>query len=193
MSADTPPPGDTARASDADRDAVVARLQDALADGRIDFEEFDKRMSAVTESRTFGALTPLTADLPDLRSQPRESLTLRSKGSTLVREGRWKPSRDLVVDASLCKVRLDLTEADWPGPEIAISASLAHCTLTVVVPDDTDVDTGDVEFVFSSSKGRADAATQPRRSVRIRGRVQHGKIQVSRPSDPKGFFRRRAR
>lgn len=188
-----PPSEDAVRTSDADRDAVVARLQDAVADGRLDFEEFDKRMSAVTETRTFGELAPLTADLPDVRPQPRESLTLRSQGSTLVREGRWKPSREMVVDASLCKVRLDLTAADWPGPEIAISASLAHCTLILTVPDDTDVDTSEVEFVFSSSKGRLDAVTQPRRSLRIRGKVRHGKIQVRRPSDPRGFFRRRAR
>jgi hypothetical protein len=53
------------RASDQDRDEVVAVLRDAYAAGRLTLEEFDERTSAAYGGRTWGALRELTADLPD--------------------------------------------------------------------------------------------------------------------------------
>ena len=180
----------TTRASDADRDAVVARLQDALADGRIDFDEFEKRMAAASTGRTLGALAPLTVDLPEVRHQPREPLALRTKGSRIVRAGNWRPPHEITVEAKLGKVVLDFTAADWPGPEVAVLATIAHCTLEVIVSADTDVDTDAVELHFSSVKVRGDVSTDVRRWLRIRGRAQHGKILVRRPRVSKGLFRR---
>jgi uncharacterized protein DUF1707 len=53
------------RASDADRDAVVAVLRDAYAAGRLTLEEFGQRSSAAYAGRTWGELRELTADLPE--------------------------------------------------------------------------------------------------------------------------------
>jgi hypothetical protein len=58
------------RASDADRDAVAARLRDAHAEGRLTPEEFDQRLDATFAARTLGDLAPLTADLPAPASAP---------------------------------------------------------------------------------------------------------------------------
>jgi len=55
---------DTIRASDADRDVVVATLREAYTAGRLDIEEFDERMSAAYASKTWGDLRRLTTDLP---------------------------------------------------------------------------------------------------------------------------------
>ena len=52
------------RASDLDRDAVVATLRDAYTAGRLTLEEFDERMTAAYASRTWGELRKLTEDLP---------------------------------------------------------------------------------------------------------------------------------
>ncbi|WUG86693.1 DUF1707 domain-containing protein [Streptomyces sp. NBC_00454] len=52
------------RASDADRDRVVERLRDAVAEGRLDMEEFEERLEATYKSRTYAELEPLTRDLP---------------------------------------------------------------------------------------------------------------------------------
>jgi hypothetical protein len=52
------------RASDQDRDVVVASLRDAYTVGRLTLEEFDERMSAAYGSRTWGELRKLTDDLP---------------------------------------------------------------------------------------------------------------------------------
>ena len=55
---------DPIRASDADREVVVASLRDAYTAGRLDIDEFDERTSAAYSARTWGDLRTLTEDLP---------------------------------------------------------------------------------------------------------------------------------
>ncbi len=55
---------DRMRVSDADREAVTARLRDHFAEGRLTDGELDERVSAALSAKTFGELRSLTADLP---------------------------------------------------------------------------------------------------------------------------------
>ena len=52
------------RASDADREATVTRLQSAVGEGRIDLDEFGQRADAAYAAVTTGELDRLVADLP---------------------------------------------------------------------------------------------------------------------------------
>jgi len=52
------------RASDAERRAVVRRLELALRDGRLTIVEFDERVRAAYAARTRGELDDLIEDLP---------------------------------------------------------------------------------------------------------------------------------
>lgn len=61
-----PAPLPALRASDADRERVVDRLRDAVAEGRLDMDEFEERLDAAYRSRTYAELEPLTRDLPAL-------------------------------------------------------------------------------------------------------------------------------
>ena len=56
---------DRIRASDADRDRVTARLREHFAEGRLNSEELDERVTAALHAKTFGELRPLMADLPE--------------------------------------------------------------------------------------------------------------------------------
>ncbi|MER7759521.1 DUF1707 domain-containing protein [Streptomyces sp. NPDC097619] len=58
------------RASDADRELVVERLREAVAEGRLDMDEFEERMTTAYASRTYGELEPLTRDLPGAGGAP---------------------------------------------------------------------------------------------------------------------------
>jgi Domain of unknown function (DUF1707) len=58
---------DPIRASDADREVVVATLREAFTAGRLTQDEFGERMSDAYAARTWGDLRQLTVDLP---SQP---------------------------------------------------------------------------------------------------------------------------
>jgi hypothetical protein len=52
------------RASDAERDAVVARLARALEEGRLTVAEFDERAHAAYAAKTHSELDELLTDLP---------------------------------------------------------------------------------------------------------------------------------
>jgi hypothetical protein len=66
--APSPPPGRARmRASDADRQATVRALQEALARGQLTFAEAAERMTAAWDTRFLADLAPLTADLPPAR------------------------------------------------------------------------------------------------------------------------------
>jgi hypothetical protein len=55
-----------ARASDADREAAVRLLHDAVARGQLSLEEGEERVAAAYGARFLKDLPPLTADLPPL-------------------------------------------------------------------------------------------------------------------------------
>lgn len=52
------------RAGDADRDATIATLREAYAQGRLTQGEFDHRLDEAHSAVTFGDLAAITADLP---------------------------------------------------------------------------------------------------------------------------------
>ncbi|MFC9087339.1 DUF1707 SHOCT-like domain-containing protein [Nocardiopsis dassonvillei] len=52
------------RASDAERDLTVDRLTTAFVEGRLDHEEYDRRVGLALGAVLLGDLRPLTADLP---------------------------------------------------------------------------------------------------------------------------------
>ena len=99
-SAPEPAPSRPIRASDQDREAVVQRLQDAFAEGRLDDAEFDQRTRAALTAKTSANLAPLLDDLPAAagrepagarRGPGRFAVALKS---SMRRSGRWRvPAR----------------------------------------------------------------------------------------------------
>jgi hypothetical protein len=69
------------RASDADRDAVLAELGEHFQAGRLTLEEFDERSDLVLRARTHGELAYLTRDLPAPQLAPAPSAKPRSRHS----------------------------------------------------------------------------------------------------------------
>jgi hypothetical protein len=64
----TPSTTTSLRASDAEREATVARLHQALGEGFLDLDETDERVATAYAARLRSELAPLTADLPGHRS-----------------------------------------------------------------------------------------------------------------------------
>lgn len=52
------------RVGDAERDEVVSALHEHFAQGRLDREELDERVTAALHARTVGDLRAVTSDLP---------------------------------------------------------------------------------------------------------------------------------
>jgi hypothetical protein len=73
------------RASDADRDRVIARLRDHFAEGRLTRDELDERITAALSAKTLGDLHVLMADLPE--PAPVSTLPRAAAGPVFVRRG----------------------------------------------------------------------------------------------------------
>ncbi|CAM5733362.1 hypothetical protein SALBM311S_02981 [Streptomyces alboniger] len=81
------------RASDADRERVTEVLRDALAEGRLDMEEFEERLDATYKARTYGDLAPITRDLPSAASPASAGTARAATGGSMSKDpapsGSW--------------------------------------------------------------------------------------------------------
>ena len=78
-------PGWGMRASDKDREAVVAVLRDAYTVGRLTLDEFDERTSAAYTGKTWGELRVLTADLPEMPEMSEDPLVMTGRVTPVAR------------------------------------------------------------------------------------------------------------
>jgi uncharacterized protein DUF1707/cell wall-active antibiotic response 4TMS protein YvqF len=142
------------RASDAEREAVVARLRRAAEEGRLTVEELAERVDAAYAAKTQAELEPLTADLPAAPAYPAAgetgAPTAPVRGSSLVlgilgggdRRGRWLvPARMTVVNV-MGGADLDLREAVLEAPEVEITVWSIMGGSDVIVPEGVHVELG---------------------------------------------------
>ncbi|GAA2526788.1 MULTISPECIES: DUF1707 SHOCT-like domain-containing protein [Streptomyces] len=153
------------RASDADRERVVDILRDALAEGRLDMEEFEERLDATYKARTYGELAPITRDLPAAHgvAVPAVSLTKdpeqggnwadRIVGggdedtstwavavmSGFQRKGHWTAPRRFNCFAFWGGGEIDLREANFADREVVINAVAVMGGIDVIVPPGVEV------------------------------------------------------
>jgi hypothetical protein len=86
------------RASDQDRDNVRSILQDAHAEGRLSWDEFDARTTALMNAQTYDQLATLTADLPNrLPYAPPRAYQPAPYGGQ-------RPTNNLAIAALICGV-----------------------------------------------------------------------------------------
>ncbi|WP_327429028.1 DUF1707 SHOCT-like domain-containing protein [Streptomyces sp. NBC_01236] len=149
------------RASDADRERVTEQLRDALAEGRLDMEEFEERLEATYKARTYGELAPITRDLPgpaavapvSMVKQPAESGSwagriVGGEGSSawavaimsgFERKGRWTVPRRFNSFAFWGGGEIDLREANFADREVVINCVAIMGGVNVVVPPGVEV------------------------------------------------------
>ncbi|WP_320780346.1 DUF1707 domain-containing protein [Streptomyces sp. CRN 30] len=158
---------DGLRASDADRDRVVEQLRDALAEGRLDMEEFEERLEATYRARTYGELTPITRDLPGQGvaapdpvatpvsmtkdPAPHADWSRRIVGgegsstwgvavmSGFERKGRWTVPRRFNSFAFWGGGEIDLRDADFADREVVINCVAIMGGMSVTVPPGVEV------------------------------------------------------
>ncbi|MGW4473890.1 DUF1707 SHOCT-like domain-containing protein [Nonomuraea sp. NPDC004354] len=105
------------RASDVDRDRVAAILREHTAQGRITVEEFNERLEQVYQSKTYGELARVTADLPevDLRAQAaRLPATPAQSGMHSGMKGAWAAWASAVAVTSVIWLLTDFGGYFWP-------------------------------------------------------------------------------
>ncbi|MEV0636924.1 DUF1707 domain-containing protein [Streptomyces sp. NPDC050619] len=152
------------RASDADRERVAEVLRDALAEGRLDMEEFEERLDQTYKARTYGELAPITRDLPTAAQAavaPRLSMTkepersgswagriVGGEGSStwavavmsgFQRKGRWTVPKRFTSFAFWGGGEIDLREANFADGEVVINCVAIMGGIQVTVPPGVEV------------------------------------------------------
>jgi hypothetical protein len=130
------------RASDADREKVVALLGDALADGRLTMAEHGDRVQQAYASRTLGELAVLTVDLLPAEQQPIrvDDRPLHALFGSARRAGRWVAPARFPVTALFGSVELDLREAILQRSHIVIEANIVCGHVRLLIPEGVRVD-----------------------------------------------------
>ena len=193
MSEQVPP--ERLRASDSDRARVLDALREAVADGRIDMDEFTERSDRVQAARTLGELPEATADLlpadrQPIRLDPQPVLALMS---TLTRRGRWVAYPDENVVAVAGHVDIDLREALFLRNHQRLNITALFGVVEIDVPEGVEVRiTGRSFLGLRTTTARASGHPRPP-VLEITGLTLFGLVRVRAPRRRRrlGLIRRR--
>jgi hypothetical protein len=132
------------RASDADREAVVARLQSALSEGRIDLDEFGQRAEAAYAAVTRAELDLLVSDLPRNAPPPIEIVGTRTPEEVtsvfgdIALTSRSTPPRR--VGTVFGDIRIDLRGLRTSAERIDLYLSTVFGDIDVIVAEGVDAE-----------------------------------------------------
>jgi hypothetical protein len=150
----------------AERERVIARLQDAVAADQLDLDELDARLEAAIRARTPSELALVTADLPALAAPPMASPAalpaLPSVGGRIAavfasatRRGRRAMPRELQAKAVFGSVVIDLREATFEAGVSTITCKAVFGSVEIYAPPHVRVEV-DGSGVFGSFEERGD-------------------------------------
>ncbi len=181
------------RASDADRERVVALLGDAHVDGRISLDEHAERIERAYAARTLGELTGVTADLIPADQQPirLDAERFHALFATVRHGGRWVVPGRFPVAALFGTVEIDLREALLQRRHIVINANVLGGRLRLLVPDGVRVEFSG-RTLLSSRDLRVQSPQGPDAPViEVRGTFVLGSVGARTPKRPRRWRRPR--
>ncbi len=185
------PPSPGIRISDADRERAAARLQQALAEGRITLDELEERLAVVYAARYAADLLPPFADLPGpdvVAVQPAgpapsppptdQPLMLRTGMGTLRRSGPWTVSSRIRVQSVMGSVILDFCETTLP-PVVDIALELGASSARLLLPDGASADVDGMISGMGTVRSKVASTSVPGRPhFRVHGRSAMGSVTV---------------
>ncbi|MCX5412295.1 DUF1707 domain-containing protein [Streptomyces sp. NBC_00059] len=151
------------RASDAERERVAETLREAVAEGRLEMDEFEQRLDATYKARTHGELEPLVRDLPvpgTLAGPVTGAVSERAGSSAdwpsriggtatspggfafwggFSRKGHWTVGPRFTSFAMWGGGEIDLREARFAERDVVIRCFTIMGGIQVTVPPDLDV------------------------------------------------------
>ena len=177
------------RASDADRDRVLAMLGDAMSDGRLTADEHAERVQRAIAARTLGELAELTADLAVSSAQP-----VRLDGGKVIagifgparRDGRWVVPENLTVTAMFGEVEVDFTQAILQSSRVQLYATVFGGRLRLIVPDGVSVMVSG-HMVLGRKRGSTPPAGPGTPVIEVRALVLGGELSVRTPPKNRRF------
>jgi hypothetical protein len=178
------------RASDTDRDRVVALLGDAMTDGRLTADEHADRVQRAFAARTLGDLAGLTTDLAVPSAQP-----VRLDGGRTIsgifgparRDGRWVVPENMTVTAMFGEVEVDFTQAILQSSRVQVYATVFGGRLRLIVPDGVSVIVSG-HMVLGRKRGSTPPPLWPGDPViEVKALVLGGEVAVRTPPKNRRF------
>jgi hypothetical protein len=178
------------RASDDDRDRVLALLAEAMSDGRLTQQEHAERMQRACSARTLGELAELTGDLAAPSAQP-----VRLDGGRVItglfsparRDGRWVVPETLTVTAMAGEVEVDFTQAILQTSRVLLYATAIGGRIRLIVPDGVSVVVSG-HVVLGRRRGHTPPPAGPDTPViEVRALVIAGELAVRTPPKSRRF------
>ncbi|MFE6914219.1 DUF1707 SHOCT-like domain-containing protein [Streptomyces rubiginosohelvolus] len=195
------------RASDAERERIAELLREAVAEGRLDMDEFDQRLETAYKARTHGELEPLVQDLPAPGSAvaPVGSSAPAPLGGSAAnwpariggpatstggfalwggfnRKGRWTVARKFTAFAMWGGGEIDLREAHFEDREVVIRCFTIMGGIHVTAPPELNVEVRGIGIMGGFGEGSNEdgeiSPDSPR--VQITGFALMGGVGVDR-------------
>jgi len=178
------------RASDADRDRVLAMLGEAMSDGRLTQEEHAERVQRAFSARTLGELAELTADLAVPSAQPVRldgGRTITGVFGPARRDGRWVVPENLTVTAMFGEVEVDFRQAILQTSRVQVYATVFGGRLRLIVPDGVSVIVSG-HMVLGRKRGSTPQPAGPGAPViEVKALVLGGELTVRTPPKSRRF------
>lgn len=186
------------RASDTDRERVVALLAQALGDGRLTPDEHSERVSAALTARTLGELAELTTDLASPAQQP-----VRLEGGQVItalfgteeRYGRWVVPSVVNCSAVFGEVVIDLREALLQDRHVVLNVYAFFGRVRLIVPAGVEIVMNQTDIVGRQRGGttRTVPAAADVPVIEVRGYAVVSEVLVRTPPRPRRWLPRRRR
>jgi hypothetical protein len=187
------------RASDAEREAVVERLSEHAATGRLTLDELEQRIAQAYAATTRSQLAKLTADLPQQAAAPSRRIkptkwVIAVMGGAEKR-GRWRIGDRLTSLAIMGGNDIDLRHAEIDEDEVTIVAVAVMGGMDIYVPDSVEVQVGGFALMGGNGERGSTRASRPGAPrIRILAYSLMGGIDVWRlPEEARGVSLREAK
>jgi hypothetical protein len=178
------------RASDADRDRVLALLAEAASDGRLTADEHTERVVVACSARTLGELAGLTRDLVVPSAQPvrvDSGRVVSGLFGTQRRDGRWVVPEGLAVTAMFGEVVLDFREALLQSRRVTVYATAVGGKVRLIVPEGLAVEITRTSVLGkrTSKQGNGSASGDAGPVIEVRAFVLGGEVVALTPQRPR--------
>jgi hypothetical protein len=164
---------------------VATVLGDALADGRLNHDEYEERIAALYRTRTLGELTAFTADLLPPEAQPLQ-VDVRPVAAFFgseKRSGRWVVPTRFSATAICANVTLDLCEALLQSSHVTLQVTVMAGTLTLIVPEGVRIEMPASGFMAGKKNHVPSSPDGP--VIEIVGLVTMGNVIAKFPQRPR--------
>jgi hypothetical protein len=174
----------TVRASDADRERVVAELREHCAQGRLTLEEFSGRADEAYSAKTLAELETVKRELPEAttpsaRPQRKARRFLVSIMGGLDRKGRWRVPKKLRVVSVMGGCDLDFRQAQIEHEVVTVTVVDVMGGVDLYVPEGIEVDVGGFSLMGGVDEWGEDVAPRPGTPmIRVRAFTLMGGIDV---------------